>query len=131
MVYRTYGSRIVLLSTLVCHSCVGVVSLSGVFIAQSGERPADPAVGRNLMDLISTVPKIDPEEFDNMLNSNMKVRFYCHISSGITSPPPAYYLICILFTFAGSVDGDIFIQFNPNSAARRGKALHDINHTSL
>ena len=43
------------------------------YIFQNGEKPADPAMGRFLMSLVSSVPKIDPEEFENMLNSNMKV----------------------------------------------------------
>jgi len=32
----------------------------------------DVAVGRSLLDLVSSIPKIDPEEFENMLNANMK-----------------------------------------------------------
>jgi len=42
---------------------------------QSGERQADPAMGRYLMNLVAAVPKIDPEQFENMLTSNMKVGF--------------------------------------------------------
>ncbi|XP_076446573.1 eukaryotic translation initiation factor 3 subunit F-like [Babylonia areolata] len=38
----------------------------------AGKIPADPTVGRSLHDLVSCVPNIDPEKFENMLNSNMK-----------------------------------------------------------
>jgi len=38
----------------------------------NGEKPADPAMGRFLMSLVTSVPKIDPEDFESMLNSNMK-----------------------------------------------------------
>ncbi|XP_064608325.1 eukaryotic translation initiation factor 3 subunit F-like [Liolophura sinensis] len=38
----------------------------------SGKRPADNIIGRQLMQLVNTVPQIDPEEFESMLNSNMK-----------------------------------------------------------
>jgi len=38
----------------------------------AGKVPADTVVGRFLLDLVSSVPKLDTEEFENMLNSNMK-----------------------------------------------------------
>ncbi|XP_025085872.1 eukaryotic translation initiation factor 3 subunit F-like isoform X1 [Pomacea canaliculata] len=38
----------------------------------SGKVPADNATGRFLLDLVTKVPQIDPEEFEKMLNSNMK-----------------------------------------------------------
>ena len=41
---------------------------------QAGKAPADNTTGRLLMDLVNSVPKIDPEQFQEMLNSNMKVR---------------------------------------------------------
>lgn len=34
---------------------------------------ADNTVGRFLMDLINQVPKISPEDFETMLNSNINV----------------------------------------------------------
>lgn len=34
--------------------------------------PADCTIGRFLMDLVDSVPQIDREEFDTMLNANMK-----------------------------------------------------------
>merc|ERR1711893_103812 len=38
----------------------------------SGKSAADTSTGRLLMDLVSRVPKIEPEAFEEMLNSNMK-----------------------------------------------------------
>jgi len=38
----------------------------------AGRVPADNAVGRMLMDLVNSVPKIKPEDFEEMVNSNMK-----------------------------------------------------------
>jgi len=39
----------------------------------SGEEKPDNAVGRKLLDLVNSVPKMSPDEFDKMVNSNMKV----------------------------------------------------------
>lgn len=38
----------------------------------SGKIPADNNIGRHLTTLISSIPKIDPEKFQEMLNDNMK-----------------------------------------------------------
>ncbi|KAK3100387.1 hypothetical protein FSP39_019123 [Pinctada imbricata] len=38
----------------------------------AGKVPADNTTGRFLTDLVSNVPQIDAQEFDDMLNSNMK-----------------------------------------------------------
>lgn len=43
-------------------------------LSQSGKVAADNSVGRFLMDLVNKVPKISPEDFENMLNSNINVR---------------------------------------------------------
>ena len=40
---------------------------------QAGRVPADNITGRQLMDMVNAVPKIEPEKFEEMLNSNMKV----------------------------------------------------------
>lgn len=40
----------------------------------SGKVAADNSVGRFLMDLVNKVPSISPEDFENMLNSNINVR---------------------------------------------------------
>ncbi|KAK3741106.1 hypothetical protein QZH41_013932 [Actinostola sp. cb2023] len=42
----------------------------------SGKIVADNAVGRELTSFVEAVPKMTPEEFESMLNSNMQVLFY-------------------------------------------------------
>lgn len=49
-----------------------VIALLNLF--QSGKVAADNSVGRFLMDLVNKVPSISPEDFENMLNSNINVR---------------------------------------------------------
>lgn len=44
-----------------------------VCVSQSGKVAADNSVGRFLMDLVNKVPTISPEDFENMLNSNINV----------------------------------------------------------
>jgi len=44
---------------------------------QHSQTPADSSVGRILMELVNTVPKINPEDFEEMVNSNMKVVTLC------------------------------------------------------
>lgn len=38
----------------------------------TGKEKPDNAVGRKLLDLVNSVPKMTPEEFEKMVNSNMK-----------------------------------------------------------
>lgn len=38
----------------------------------NGSLPADSSVGRLLMDLVNTVPRVKQEDFDEMMNANMK-----------------------------------------------------------
>lgn len=38
----------------------------------SGQETPDNSVGRKLLDLVNSVPKMTPDEFEKMLNSNMK-----------------------------------------------------------
>ena len=40
----------------------------------SGRERPDNSVGRKLLDLVNSVPKMTPDEFEMMINSNMKVR---------------------------------------------------------
>ena len=40
---------------------------------QSGREKPNNAVGRKLLELVYSVPKMTPDEFDKMINSNMKV----------------------------------------------------------
>ena len=42
---------------------------------QSGREKPNNAVGRKLLELVYSVPKMTPDEFDKMINSNMKVIF--------------------------------------------------------
>lgn len=51
--------------------------------SQSGKVAADNSVGRFLTDLVNKVPTISPEDFENMLNSNINV------SAPPPPPPPA------------------------------------------
>ncbi|KAF6029823.1 EIF3F [Bugula neritina] len=57
-----------------CNSLLSMLSVIQQYVNDvvNGQRPADPAMGRYLMNLISAVPKIDTADFENMLNSNMK-----------------------------------------------------------
>lgn len=51
-------------------------------LSQSGKVAADNSVGRFLMDLVNKVPTISPEDFENMLNSNINVSVpasSCHL----------------------------------------------------
>ncbi|KAF4794508.1 hypothetical protein TURU_101431 [Turdus rufiventris] len=45
----------------------------------SGKVAADNTVGRFLMDLINQVPKISPEDFETMLNSNINPELCCYL----------------------------------------------------
>jgi len=38
----------------------------------TGRIAADNMIGRLLMDLVHSVPQMDPQQFDSMINSNMK-----------------------------------------------------------
>ncbi|GFY71470.1 eukaryotic translation initiation factor 3 subunit F [Trichonephila inaurata madagascariensis] len=38
----------------------------------ANRKPADNSVGRTLMDIVQSIPQISPEQFQDMLNSNMK-----------------------------------------------------------
>lgn len=49
------------------------VLIESLFCAQSGKVSADNTVGRFLMSLVNQVPKIVPDDFETMLNSNINV----------------------------------------------------------
>lgn len=57
----------------------------------SGQETPDNSVGRKLLDLVNSVPKMTPDEFEKMLNSNMKVKWsdiqycICHMDYLLTS----------------------------------------------
>ena len=40
---------------------------------KAGKTPADSQVGRSLMEVISTVPEIEPAKFESLINSSMQV----------------------------------------------------------
>ncbi len=40
---------------------------------QTGEIPANSTVGRMLMNLVDSVPQIESQEFEAMMNNNMQV----------------------------------------------------------
>ncbi|XP_046982310.1 eukaryotic translation initiation factor 3 subunit F [Schistocerca americana] len=40
--------------------------------AQPGSRPPDNAIGRALLDMVNSVPRMTPEEFEEMFHSNIK-----------------------------------------------------------
>jgi translation initiation factor 3 subunit F len=42
----------------------------------SGREKPDNSVGRTLLDLVYSVPKMTPDEFEKMINSNMKVKIF-------------------------------------------------------
>ena len=50
----------------------------------SGKETPNNSVGRKLLDLVYSVPKMTPDEFEKMINSNMKV---CEISDFICKRP--------------------------------------------
>ena len=50
-----------------------VIFLKYVEGVLKGEKAPDNAVGRKLLDLVNSVPKMSPDEFEKMVNSNMKV----------------------------------------------------------
>jgi translation initiation factor 3 subunit F len=51
----------------------------------AGRVQPDNAVGRALLDMVNSVPKMTPDEFENMFNSNIKVgqkaAYYTEIDS--------------------------------------------------
>ncbi|KAG8194519.1 hypothetical protein JTE90_013271 [Oedothorax gibbosus] len=62
---------------LINNSIHEMLELSDVVLAYiddvlANRKPADNSVGRTLMDTVQRVPQMSPEEFQDMLNSNMK-----------------------------------------------------------
>jgi hypothetical protein len=55
------------------YSLLMVSAFNKLFSLQRGHIPADSTVGRCLMELVNSVPKISPEDFEEIINSNMKV----------------------------------------------------------
>lgn len=64
-----------------------------LFCAQSGKVSADNTVGRFLMSLVNQVPKIVPDDFETMLNSNINVSSVAEPGSwgeGLQLPCPGW-----------------------------------------
>lgn len=57
-----------------------VVTMKSFSLLQAGRIPADNQVGRYLMDLVAKVPKLQPEDLDQMLNNSMKVMHSCEFN---------------------------------------------------
>jgi translation initiation factor 3 subunit F len=57
----------------------------------SGREKPNNAVGRKLLDLVYSVPKMTPDEFEKMINSNMKV-------STVFNFKPFRYIPCLSLT---------------------------------
>jgi len=67
----------------------------------AGKVPPDNAVGRALTDMINSVPKMTPEEFEKMFNSNIKVGL---LNVSVRIFPPAkslvsYYMFTLFLCF--------------------------------
>ena len=45
----------------------------------SGQERPNNSVGRKLLDLVYSVPKMTPDEFEKMINSNMKVLIFFYL----------------------------------------------------
>ena len=61
-----------------------------------GRETPNNAVGRKLLDLVNSVPKMNPDEFEKMINSNMKV---CIIYNQIRSDTSFYDKQCSLIIY--------------------------------
>ena len=42
----------------------------------SGEAPSDKELGRQLMEVVQSIPNLDGDTITNMLNSHMQVQFF-------------------------------------------------------
>ena len=50
--------------------------------------PPNKEIGRHLLSLAHSIPKMSPEEFEEMLNTNVKVCFFNWYISQAPSPTP-------------------------------------------
>ncbi|XP_067937673.1 eukaryotic translation initiation factor 3 subunit F-like [Watersipora subatra] len=57
-----------------CESLLSMLNVIQQYVNDvvNGDKAADPSLGRFLMNLVSSVPKIDPEKFEGLLNANFK-----------------------------------------------------------
>jgi translation initiation factor 3 subunit F len=58
-----------------CQKLTGLLDTVLAYVEDvlAGRTQPDNAVGRALLDMVNSVPKMTPEEFENMFNSNIKV----------------------------------------------------------
>ena len=86
-----------------------------------GRETPNNAVGRKLLDLVNSVPKMNPDEFEKMINSNMKVCIiYNQIRSDTLMTPQRNSMtnnVIINFFISGSSNGDLFDTINENPIA--------------
>lgn len=84
-----------------------VLSYIDKVLASSDVNAADNShIGRLLLDLMHSVPHVTPERFEEMFNSNVKVKFnFIYL----------YFRVMNLFFFLGSVDGYHFISADQSS----------------
>lgn len=88
----------------------GLVAAAHVLLSQSGKVAADNSVGRFLMDLVNKVPTISPEDFENMLNSNINVSVAtCAFTAALQWMLADWF--CVFA--AGPADGDLPGQPDP------------------
>ena len=74
----------------------------------SGTKTADNTFGRSLLDMVHSVPKMTPEEFEEMLNSNRKV-------SGCLRALSSGCILTVNIIYIGSTDGTLSITTNQDS----------------
>ena len=83
-----------------------------------GRETPNNAVGRKLLDLVNSVPKMNPDEFEKMINSNMKVCIiYNQIRSYTPQPNSMTNNIIHAFFISGSSNGYLFDTINENPIA--------------
>lgn len=80
-----------------------VLSYVDKVLASSDCNAADNShIGRILLDLMHSVPHVSPERFEEMFNSNVKVKCFLFCCQNIT--------IMYIFFFSGLIDGYYFIS---------------------
>jgi len=81
-----------------------------------GREKPNNSVGRKLLDLVYSVPKMTPDEFEKMINSNMKVTDFAYLSD-----------FCQFSIFSsivlGSFDGDLPHTIDQNPASTPWKIV--------
>ena len=55
-------------------------SLFNFFVLKNGKAAPNNDIGRALMDVVGSVPQMDPDQLEKMLNCNMQVRTLVNLS---------------------------------------------------